>query len=470
MYGDRCEARIAERFDVVVVGARCAGSPLAALLAHRGLRVAVVEKATFPRDTLSTHFFQAQALASLERLGVTKKLEAIGSPCVGMVNLRIEDLQFQAPIPQQPGDVGGLRSVRRLVLDPIIADAAAEAGAEMLMGTTVTGVVKDGERVTGVRVTRDGAESTLQARLVVGADGRNSTVASGAGARKYNAVYNQRFAYWSFFEGAALGSDPAFLLHRWGKRFVIAAPSDSGLYQVVVMPELHELPRYREDLEGSYLEHARSCQPVAEALVGRHSGWEKSSGCCAGRASSATPPAPAGCCSATPATSRIPPPARASGTRSGRAKRWWSRSSAAWKAPIGRSTRSWSSGAAGATTDAIGHYWLATDIGGAGKPPTALPEVGKRLLARGELAPLIDLFSHRGKPSQVLTPPRLAAAMGRVFARPGCDRRALLSEIGGLVALNARRQREYRWPVYEQDGATSDAGATEVPDSTAPPR
>ena len=98
--------------------------------------------------------------------------------------------------------------------------------------------------------------------------------------------------------------------------------------------------------------------------------------------------------------------------------------------------------------------------------PPRCPRCGKRLLAQGELAPLINLFSHRGKPSQVLTPPRLAAAMGRVFARPGCDRRALLREIGGLVALNARRQRQYRWPVYEQAGAASDARATEVLDST----
>ena len=114
--------------------------------------------------------------------------------------------------------------------------------------------------------------------------------------------------------------------------------------------------------------------------------------------------------------------------------------------------------------DAIGHYWLATDIGSAGKPPTALPEVGKRLRAKGELAPLIDLFSHRGKPSEVFTPPRLVGAMGRVFAQPGCDRRALLREIGGLIALNAHRQRVYRWPVYEAAGVSSDAGATEVAD------
>ncbi len=458
MYGDRCEAHIAERFDVVVVGARCAGSPLAALLARRGLRVAVVEKATFPRDTLSTHFFQAQALASLERLGVTEKLQATGAPCVGRVNLRIEDFQFQAPIPQQPGDVGGLRSVRRLVLDPILADAAAEAGAELHMGTTVTGLVKDAGRVTGVRVKRDGAESTLQARLVVGADGRNSTVASGAGARKYNVAWNQRFAYWSFFEGAEPGPDPAFILNRWDERFVIASPSDSGLYQVVVMPELSELPRYREDLEGSYIEHVHSCQPVAEALsgarrVGKIFGmlrWQgffrEASGAgwvLLGDAGHFKDPAAGqGIGDAFRQGEKLVEPIvrglEGSEQTLDQALVEWGR----WR-----------------NDDAIGHYWLATDIGAGGKAPTALPEVGKRLLARGELAPLIDLFSHRGKPSQVLTPPRLVAAMGRVFARPGCDRRALLREIGGLVALNARRQREYRRPVYEQDGREVDVSS-----------
>ncbi len=441
-----------------MVGARCAGSPLAALLAHRGLRVAVVEKARFPRDTLSTHFFQAQALASLERLGVTEKLQATGAPCVGRVNLRIEDFQFQAPIPQQPGDVGGLRSVRRLVLDPILADAAAEAGAELRMGTTVTGLVKDAGRVTGVRVKQDGAESTLQARLVVGADGRNSTVASSAGARKYNVVWNERFAYWSFFEGAEPGPDPAFILNRWDERFVIASPSDSGLYQVVVMPKLSELPRYREDLEGSYIEHVHSCQPVAEALsgarrVGKIFGmlrWQgffrEASGAgwvLLGDAGHFKDPAAGqGIGDAFRQGEELVEPIvrglEGSEQTLDQALAAWGR----WR-----------------NDDAIGHYWLATDIGAGGKAPSALPEVGKRLLARGELAPLINLFSHRGKPAQVLTPPRLAAAMGRVFARPGCDRRALLREIGGLVALNARRQRQYRWPVYEQAGREVDVSS-----------
>ncbi|MBV8991027.1 MAG: FAD-dependent monooxygenase, partial [Solirubrobacterales bacterium] len=69
-------------FDVVVVGARCAGSPLATLLARAGLSVALVERATFPRDTLSTHIFEAAALAFLKRLGVLNAVRATGAPVV----------------------------------------------------------------------------------------------------------------------------------------------------------------------------------------------------------------------------------------------------------------------------------------------------------------------------------------------------------------------------------------------------
>jgi flavin-dependent dehydrogenase len=452
-----------ERFDVIIVGARCAGSPLAALLALRGLRVAVLERATFPRDTLSTHVFQAQALAFLERLGVTEKVRATGAPCLGFADLRIEDLEFHAPFPQRPGDFGGTRSVRRFVLDPILAEAALDAGAEVRMGATVTSLLTEGARVTGVRVMQDRAESTLQARLVVGADGRNSTVASGVGARKYNLTPNQRFAYWSFFEGAEPGAEPAFVLHRWGERFVIGVPSDSGLYQVVVMPELHELPRYREDLEGSYIEHARSCRPVAEALsgarrVGKFFGmlrWQgyfrEASGAgwvLVGDAGHFKDPAAGQGIGDAFRQGEALVPAIVRGLEGSdqvldRALAEWAR----W--------RDW---------DAIGHYWLATDIGRAGKPPAALPEIGKRLLAQGELGPLIDLFSHRGRTSQVFTPPRVLAAMGRVLAQPGCDRRALLGEIRALAAENARRQRLYWRPQCESTNGANSEGALETED------
>jgi flavin-dependent dehydrogenase len=438
----------AERFDVVVVGARCAGSPLAALLSAQGVRVAVVERAKFPRDTLSTHMFQAQALAFLDRLNVIDKVRATGAPFVKLVDLRLEDFAFNAAFPQRPGDVGAVASVRRSVLDPILAQAAAEAGAELRMGATVTGVVKDGDRVTGVRILQDGAESTLTARLVVGADGRSSAVAGHVGARRYNLEPNERFAYWSFFEGAQLGPDAPFVLHRWNDRFVIACPSDTGLYQVVVMPEMTELPRYRDDLEGNFMQHARSCGPVAETLtgarrVGKFFGilrWQgffrEPSGpgwVLVGDAGHFKDPAAGQGIGDAFRQSEALVPAIVRGL--GDSDAALDQATAEW----GR-WRDW---------DAIEHYWLATDMGKAGRAPVALPEVGKRLLAAHGLPPLIELFSHRGRPSQVFTPPRLAAAMGRALARPGSDRRALLGEFRGLVAQNARRRMLYRRPAYE---------------------
>ena len=257
-----------KEFNVVVVGGRCAGSPLATLLARAGLSVALVERTTFPRDTLSTHIFESAALAFLNRLGVLSALRATGAPIVNRVDIRQEGFRARVPVPQQPGDAGGAMSVRRLLLDPILLQAAVEAGAEVWMGAKVTALVRDRGRVKGVRVSRNGSEQALQARLVVGADGRNSTVARLAGSRKYNLTPNERAFYWSFFEGADPGAEPTVIFHRWSGTFVLAIPADSGLYQVLAVPELSELPRFRRGLEESYLEYVRRCDPVAHALAG----------------------------------------------------------------------------------------------------------------------------------------------------------------------------------------------------------
>ncbi|OBA77595.1 hypothetical protein A5642_05475 [Mycolicibacterium mucogenicum] len=259
---------LAQGFDVVIVGARCAGSPLATMLARQGVNVAVLERATFPRDTLSTHIFEADGLAFLDRLGVTDQLHATGAPFMMRSNSRAEDFRFNVEWPQRAGDVGGSASVRRTLLDPILVGAAEQAGAEVRMAADVTGLVQDDGRVTGVRVRTRGREDELRARLVVGADGRNSTVANLVAARKYNVVPNQRFAYWAFFEGANMPAEPTNVFHRWADKFVISAAADNGLYQVIVIPELSELPRFRANLERSFMEHALSCEPVAEALEG----------------------------------------------------------------------------------------------------------------------------------------------------------------------------------------------------------
>lgn len=450
-----------EQFDVIVVGARCAGSPLGALLARRGLRVAVVEQTTFPRDTLSTHLIHAQALAFLERLGVMAKIRATGAPIVGRFAARQEDLEYVPAVPQQPGDVGGLVSVRRTLLDPILADAAAEAGADLRMASKVTGLIEDQGRVTGVRVVQNGSETTLKARLVVGADGRNSTIAGLVGARKYNLTPNERFAYWSFFEGAEPGADPAFVFHRWGDRLVFATPSDSGLYQAGVLADLRELPRFRGDLEGSFMEYVRSCEPVAQALkgarrVGKIFGMLRWEGffreACGpgwvlvGDAGHFKDPTPGqGIQDAFRQVDALAPAIASALDGSAedldRALEAWGR----WR-----------------DKDAAEHYWFATDMGKAGPLPTVLPEMQRRLLDQNRIDTVIDLFTHRSRPSTVITPPRLLGATGRLLLRPGCQRRKLLREVGALVAEDVRRKRLNRQPVYATAGTALDAGPTEV--------
>jgi flavin-dependent dehydrogenase len=454
---------VAESFDVIVVGARCAGSPLAALLARAGLRVAVVEQATFPRDTLSTHCLHADALAFLDRLGVTQHVRATGAPYLRYYDLRQDDLEIRAEIPQRPGDVGGIASVRRMLLDPILADAAAESGADVRMGTKVTGLLGDRGRVTGVKVTRNGSDDTLRARLVVGADGRSSTVAKLVGARKYNLTPNERFAYWAFFEDAEWPWDSTFVFHRWADRIVFGGHADSGLLQVIVVPQLSELPRFREDLEGSFMDYSRSCRPMHLALagarrVGKHFGmlrWDgflrEASGpgwALVGDAGHFKDPTPAG--GIQDAFRQVDALAPAITAEIGgdpealdRAVSGWSR----WR-----------------DRDAAEHYWLACDMGAAGTTPPVLRELMRRLLAQGKIDLFLDLLTHRTKPSQVLTPPRLLGATGRLLGRKGCDRRALLREVGSLIATDAHRKRLNRRPIYAPNGTTADAGTTELTD------
>jgi len=466
-----------EPHDVVIVGARCAGSPLAALLARGGLRVAVVERATFPGDTLSSHLFETDALAFLHRLGLTAALRATGAPVVDHTATRVEDVQLDIALPQRPGDVGGMMSVRRLLLDPLLAQAAEEAGAEILFGTTVVGLLGDEGRVTGVRIRdADGAERDLRARLVVGADGRHSTVAKLVGARRYNVTPNRRLLYWGFFENADHGPRPTFLSHRWGDRFILGIPSDSGLYQVLVWPEKRELDAFRADPQAALLDHARACQPLADALAGARQvgktlgtisyegffrdatgpGWVL-----AGDAGHFKSPSPGrGIGDAFIQVERLAPAIVGALGGSGAG----SAGSGAGSAGSGAGSAGSGAGSAGsdAALDAAlrdwgrwrdrefaEHYWLAYDLEDVGAAPAVLVELLRGLQRRGQAGLFFDLLNHRARPMQVLTPPRLLGSVGRLLASGRVGRGALLSELGTLGGQELRRRRLNRRPVYE---------------------
>ena len=172
-------------YDVVVVGGRVAGASTALLLARAGARVALVDRARRGSDTVSTHALMRAGVLQLSRWGLLERVVAAGTPPVRRTTFHHEGRRpVEVSIRPSTG-VDALHAPRRHVLDAILADAAAEAGADVLHQTPVTGLLRDGDgRVAGV-VTRgaDGRGVPITAPITVGADGISSMVASAVDAR-----------------------------------------------------------------------------------------------------------------------------------------------------------------------------------------------------------------------------------------------------------------------------------------------
>src|SRR5205823_2586712 len=163
------EAEMARNYDVIVVGARCAGSPLAMLLAQKGYDVLVVDRATFPSDTISTHLVHPRAVAALKRWGLLDDIVATGCPAIERYTFDFGPITLQGS-PGTP-DSPVSYAPRRILLDKILVDAAAAAGAEVREGFSLDEVLTRDGSVVGIRGhDRDGTSVTEHARVVVGAD------------------------------------------------------------------------------------------------------------------------------------------------------------------------------------------------------------------------------------------------------------------------------------------------------------
>src|SRR5215470_11671978 len=161
-------------YDAIVIGARCAGSPLSMLLARKRYRVLLVDRATYPSDTISTLYIWPPGVACLKRWGLLDRVRATNAPPTYEMGFDPGPFQLMGTPPPFDG-VSEMLGPRRTVLDKLLLDAAAEAGTEVREGITVTGVTSSDGRVTGIRARgRNGAEFEEQARIVIGADGRHS--------------------------------------------------------------------------------------------------------------------------------------------------------------------------------------------------------------------------------------------------------------------------------------------------------
>lgn len=170
---------IRDHYDVIIAGARAAGAPTAMLLARRGLRVLLVDPVPRGRDTLSTHALMRSGVLQLRRWGLLDRLLAAGTPAAKVTTFDYGDESVVVPIKPKDG-VDALLAPRRTVLDPILLDAAEEAGAYVASGLSVRGLIRDADgRVRGAWL--DGVDPrfsrAVSADLVIGADGVRSRVA-----------------------------------------------------------------------------------------------------------------------------------------------------------------------------------------------------------------------------------------------------------------------------------------------------
>jgi 2-polyprenyl-6-methoxyphenol hydroxylase-like FAD-dependent oxidoreductase len=209
-------------YDAVVVGARPAGAATGMLLARAGMRVLIVDRAEYGADTMSTHALMRGGVLQLSRWGLLDQVITAGTPPVRKATFYIGADRISIAIKPADG-VDALYAPRRTVLDPILADAAAAAGAEIRYGVTVKALQRDtAGRVTGI-IGHDGSGRPVTARapLTIGADGMGSRVAHwvGAGADQLGAAAGSvTYGYWPgvpvdgyewfFRPGAAAGAIP----------------------------------------------------------------------------------------------------------------------------------------------------------------------------------------------------------------------------------------------------------------------
>ena len=172
------------RYDVVVVGGRVAGASTALLLARAGVKVVLVDRGRRGSDTVSTHGLMRAGVLQLLRWGVLPDVIAAGTPPVRHVIFHYADGDPVRVTLRPSAGVDALYAPRRHLIDRLLVDAAAAAGAEVLHETAATQVLRDPTgRVSGVRALgRQGDTAELHASFTVGADGLRSTVAEGVAA------------------------------------------------------------------------------------------------------------------------------------------------------------------------------------------------------------------------------------------------------------------------------------------------
>jgi len=264
-------------YDVIIVGARIAGSVTATLLGQKGHKVLVLDRARFPSDTLSTHFFRYPTFNALHRLGVLDQVSALAPKLVDNFNY-VDGHVFTEPV-ESPDGPSHYLCVRRITLDDILVrrirkeqtvsmreSARVESLVRVYDSASRTARGKD-SRVVGVQWSEDGKQLKATSRVVIGADGGQSSAARSLQpeVEKYEPV--RRIMYYAYYAGFGPRPRPAAEFHYRGNRLVYVFPTDGGLTLLAASVPIEEFVQFKKNPEARLAAELESMPEVAPRLL-----------------------------------------------------------------------------------------------------------------------------------------------------------------------------------------------------------
>jgi flavin-dependent dehydrogenase len=252
-------------YDAIVIGARCAGSPTAMLLARGGHKVLLVDRDAFPSDTISTQLIHPPGVAALRRWGLLDRLIATGCPAIDTYSYDFGPFAIAGRL--QPADgIGTAYAPRRTILDKILIDAAADAGAEVRERFIVEDILMEDGAVTGIRGRTQGGASTVErARVVIGADGRQSLVAKAVRPEQYNEKPPIQASYYTYWSNLPAGGLETCIRPPRGWAMI---PTHDDLTLVVLGWPYAEFEANKRNVEACYLAAFDRAPEVAERIRG----------------------------------------------------------------------------------------------------------------------------------------------------------------------------------------------------------
>jgi 2-polyprenyl-6-methoxyphenol hydroxylase-like FAD-dependent oxidoreductase len=252
-------------WDVIIIGARIAGSTLASYLGRAGLRVLLVDRAHFPADIPQQAAWEIKANRLWDELGVLTAIEATNAPRQTGHYFVTDDIVV--PYSYADIDKHAFRmTVRRVKLDAILSQYAASfPSVELRTGFPVNRLLWEGESVSGIAGGREANTFTETAPLIVGADGQYSWLRRQVGAVQYEEIHSQWASYFGHFSNT--NAEPTMGHYvRTADSFYVAGTSDENLLTASISIQRETLDSFRRGLPHSFEKRLRGHSHINDVL------------------------------------------------------------------------------------------------------------------------------------------------------------------------------------------------------------